>query len=82
MELKGEKKEELDHAQNKADEKAEEVADLERKPERASLDPVSFGESVTSTCEGRQPSAPATARCSWVLLILERPSMPSFLASL
>ena len=30
-EQKGEKKEQLDHAQNRADEKAEEVADLERK---------------------------------------------------
>lgn len=30
-EEKGEKKEQLDHAQNRADEKAEEVADLERK---------------------------------------------------
>jgi uncharacterized protein YjbJ (UPF0337 family) len=30
-ERKGEKKEELGHAQEKADEKAEEVADLERK---------------------------------------------------
>lgn len=30
-ERKGEKKEELDHAQNRADRKAEEVADLERK---------------------------------------------------
>ena len=30
-EEKGEKKEELDHAQKKADRKAEEVADLERK---------------------------------------------------
>lgn len=30
-ESKGEKKDELDHAQEKADQKAEEVADLERK---------------------------------------------------
>jgi uncharacterized protein YjbJ (UPF0337 family) len=30
-ERKGEKKEELDHAQKRGDEKAEEVADLERK---------------------------------------------------
>lgn len=30
-ERKGEKKEELDHARKRADEKAEEVADLERK---------------------------------------------------
>jgi uncharacterized protein YjbJ (UPF0337 family) len=30
-EEKGEKKEQLDHAQDKADQKAEEVADLERK---------------------------------------------------
>ena len=30
-ELKGEKKEELDHAEEKADQKAGEVADLERK---------------------------------------------------
>ena len=29
-----------------------------------------------------QLSAPATARCSWALLILERPSIPNSLASL